>query len=315
VGIGMSSGWTVRRCLIHHQGTLGMGGNGTGLLVEDCVLHDNNTEKVDPGWEGGATKFAHVDGLTVRRCRVFSNYGMGLWTDGNIRNIVVEDCLAYRNLGPGIFIEISHQAVVRRNQLGGNGYGTTGIDACDILIATSDGVEVYECDAGTIGLKNTDRSSSAGGPYRLADVLVRDNIFRPTKMMGWYDSVGNATGIRFERNKYDLANPNYSLFRINNQSLNFAGWRLEYPTEMLFQEEPSVIVKPGKPTGLEAVRGVTWDAVPGADTYRVEYRTKDGLWVPIADSETCDVPLQERGRYRVRAVNSAGVSAWSYLLV
>jgi parallel beta-helix repeat protein len=324
VGIGMSQGWIVRRCFIHHQGTLGMGGNGTNLLVEDCTLTANNTEKVDPGWEGGATKFAHADGLVVRRCWFNANYGMGLWTDGNIRNITVEDCEAYDNLGPGIFIEISHQAVLRRNRLDGNGHGTTGIDACDILIATSDGIEVCENEAGGIGLKNTDRSASAGGPYRLADVLVRDNLFRPRKLMGWYDQTGKASGIRFERNRYDLTSPNARLFRTSTAVfMDFAEWQTVYPTEMLYQEEPPVIVKPEKPAGIEVWRSIFVPPVEGAERYELQ-RKVEGVWEAVYDYENerlNDDPTHpqlddaERGRYRVRAVNSAGVSPWSYLLV
>jgi Right handed beta helix region len=133
---------------------LGIGGNAaTGILVDGL---DGNPETIDGPemarnhtlhaaceWEAGGMKW-DVGQVTVRNAYVHDNDCRGLWADINAHGALIEHNLIENNLREGVFYEISQDAVIRYNNVNGNGHAANGWywDA-GILVNASFNVEVY----------------------------------------------------------------------------------------------------------------------------------------------------------------------------
>ena len=120
-GISVGTGTRVRNCDVHHNGQIGIGGNGNDIRIEGNRIWSNNIYGFDPGWEAGGVKIAESDGVTFRGNHVHDNNGPGLWCDIDCRNVVYEDNLVENNQDIGIFHEISFNAVIRKNVVRHNG--------------------------------------------------------------------------------------------------------------------------------------------------------------------------------------------------
>ncbi len=106
---------------IHHNGQLGMGGHGTGGLIEGNEIAYNLTMGYAAMWEGGGAKWAVTTGLTIRGNWSHDNAGPGLWTDINNIDTLYEDNRVEDSEFAGIFHEISYAAIIRNNVIRNNG--------------------------------------------------------------------------------------------------------------------------------------------------------------------------------------------------
>lgn len=177
-GINLGSHSVAVRNHVHQNGQLGIGGRGEGIVVEDNEIAHNNYANFLPPWEAGGTKFSWTKGLVVRGNCVHDNLGSGLWTDTDNTDTLYEENVVFRNLGQGIFHEISGDAVIRGNRVGRNGEVGEWLYGTNILISTSHDVEVVgnrvETDAGfgnAIGVIWQER----GGDYAATGNRVREN--------------------------------------------------------------------------------------------------------------------------------------------
>jgi Right handed beta helix region len=215
-GIGIHGAKRVVGNRVHHNGQLGIGGDGgRGALVARNEIHHNNYAGFDPSWEAGGAKWVKTVQLTVQDNRVHNNAGPGLWTDtDNVRTVFVENRVA-DNAGPGIVHETSYEAVIARNVVLRNGVRVPGwVDGAGILVHSSAPVAVHHnriVDNGDgIGLVQTDRGSGRYGPHVLRDVWVHDNeIVMPRGSTGLVTdtddpSLYTSRNNRFERNTYVL---------------------------------------------------------------------------------------------------------------
>jgi hypothetical protein len=133
---------------------LGIGGNAaTGLVLDGLdgdpatldgpELARNHTLHESCDWESGGMKW-DVGKVIIRNARVHDNDCRGLWADINARDALIEHNLIEDNREEGIFYEISQDAVIRDNQVYGNGHGGRGwYWAGGITVASSFNVEVY----------------------------------------------------------------------------------------------------------------------------------------------------------------------------
>ena len=186
-GTGISfqgDGLTLRRVRSHHNGQQGAAGSGRRFLLEEVTLDHNNLKGFDTDWEAGAIKVTHARDGVLRRCRADSNRGVGFWFDIDVRDILVEGCVAKDNAGHGIFVEISGGFVIRDNLCVRNGldgaWGRGGI-----AIAESDHVTV---EGNTCVLNPSGISIREHGPrsfrgvdgkqvsYRVHDLTIRRNV-------------------------------------------------------------------------------------------------------------------------------------------
>jgi len=181
-GISVGTGSRVRNCDVHHNGQIGIEGNGRDLRIEDSRIWSNNVYGFDPTWEAGGIKIAESDGVTFRGNHVHDNNGPGLWCDIDCRNVVYEENLVENNRDIGIFHEISFKAVIRKNVVRYNGLGNRGWfwDA-DIVLAASQDVEVsgntLTVAPGRCGIVLIDqgRRSSDGKFYKTRDNAIHAN--------------------------------------------------------------------------------------------------------------------------------------------
>jgi parallel beta helix pectate lyase-like protein len=144
-GISVGPGGHVIRSKSHHNGQLGVNAFGGDIVIEENEVWNNNVYGFDPAWEAGGIKVALADHVVLRNNRVYRNGGSGLWCDINCRNVVYEGNTIEFNDGPGIFYEISFEAVIRHNTLRYNGAsGFRWVWNSEIQIAGSEHVQVYE---------------------------------------------------------------------------------------------------------------------------------------------------------------------------
>jgi parallel beta-helix repeat protein len=181
-GISVGTGSRVRNCNVHHNGQIGIEGNGKDIQVENCRIWSNNVYGFDPTWQAGGVKIALSDGLAFRGNHVHDNHGPGLWCDIDCRNVIYEGNLVKNNQFSGIFHETSFNAVIRKNVLQNNGWGDRGwFWGADITVAASQNVEVtgnkVSVIPGGCGIMLIDqgRRRRDGGLYKTRDNVVSAN--------------------------------------------------------------------------------------------------------------------------------------------
>jgi parallel beta-helix repeat protein len=181
-GIGVGTGSRVHGCNVHHNGQIGIAGNGKDIRIAGNRIWSNNIHGFDPAWEAGGVKLGKSDGVLFRANHVHDNRGLGLWCDIDCRNVIYEENVVENNQYSGIFHEISFNAVIRNNTVRTNGKGDRGwFWGADITIAASQDVEVtgniVTVAEGGCGIMLIDqgRDNGAGKKYRTRNNTVRAN--------------------------------------------------------------------------------------------------------------------------------------------
>jgi parallel beta-helix repeat protein len=238
-GAGIRTGeeTTIRRVFIHHNGQLGIAGpGGSGGLVEENEISDNNIAGFRWGWEAGGAKFTETTGLVVRRNHVHDNEGPGLWTDINNYNTLYDSNVVEDNFAPGIYHEISYDAVIRGNTVTGNGFGKDAwLWGSGILVSASTDVEVYgntvTGNADGIGGIQQDREDGPEGPHLLSNLYVHDNTISVERgQTGIVEDIGDSSVFterenRFESNTYlDTEGNRYTWL---GHRMDASGWQSE----------------------------------------------------------------------------------------
>ncbi|MEK9809946.1 MAG: right-handed parallel beta-helix repeat-containing protein, partial [Candidatus Nanopelagicales bacterium] len=245
-GIRTGSGLSVYNTKLNDNGQIGSGGPGSVILFDTCEFARNNVAGFDYGWEGGGSKWAETDHLTVRYCYVHDNVGPGLWTDINNYLTLYEYNVVEDNIDKGIFHEISFDCIIRYNQVRRNGFGFIDwLWGAGIIVAASGGIDsdivvhdnIVEDNADGIALIQQNRGSgephgSGYGvlPWHNKNILVRDNIIRlggTNRQTGAVDDAGDLSygrNIRFVNNTYFLAGADAFCFEWLGAK-NQAGWQ------------------------------------------------------------------------------------------
>jgi parallel beta-helix repeat protein len=192
-GIHVASNQTIRGNFIHHNVRYGLsGGPAENVLIEGNELAWNNTARLDPGDDAGGSKIvgakSGANALTWRKNHVHDNYGQGIWSDGNVRNVIYENNLIENNAGAGIDHEISWNAVIRNNTIRNNniaeqGQGKSCWYGAQIAVNNSQKVTISgnlieAAGTNAICLANTTRHESAWFPQFLADITVKGNTIK-----------------------------------------------------------------------------------------------------------------------------------------
>lgn len=224
-GIGIFSGPSSRVTgnKVHHNGEMGLGGQGAGIVVENNEISFNNTSEVNWAWEGGGSKWVKTTGLIVRGNHSHDNYGPGLWTDGSNMTTLYENNVLENNFSQGLIHEISYDAVIRNNTVRGNGFGhpaTGSYWGGGIEVWQSSNVEVHnntvEDNAHGIMVMMTPRGSGLFGLHETRNVNVHHNSIRLSNPNGRsglavYGGSGpeyyTTKAIVFQNNSYALKDP------------------------------------------------------------------------------------------------------------
>lgn len=243
IGARIFDGLTAHRSRFHHNGQLGIGGTGDGVLVYENEIAYNNYAGHSWEWEAGGTKFTSSDGLTVQSNWVHHNTGPGLWTDIDNINVIHEGNLVEDNTAYGIIHEISYDALIRFNTVrrnGGASWTTSGGNAYrtwhGILVSASPNVEVYgntlNDNAGGILAMQQNRGSGAHGLYETENLNVHDNVvIQPAgPVAGLIQDVGDTTyftgrGNVFEDNEYQTGACGLPRWAWQDGLRTFAQWQ------------------------------------------------------------------------------------------
>ena len=177
---------------ISRGGQLGV--HGSGALVADNRIHDNNTEGFDPGWEAGGLKTNRPAGV-IEGNEIYANDGPGIWLDGAEGSYEILRNRVHDNRGAGILYEISRQGRIASNSLWANGFGDPVWGwGGGIVLSTSLDVQVdhnvLAWNADGISVISQRREDAPGS---VAHVAVQDNVI-----------AGKATGPDAKQN-YGLA--------------------------------------------------------------------------------------------------------------
>ncbi|CAN5152946.1 hypothetical protein BH23GEM2_BH23GEM2_11720 [soil metagenome] len=209
---------------IHNNGQLGMGGQGTNILIEgNEIAYNGYWAGYNTGFEAGGTKWTQTDRLTVRNNYSHHNFGPGLWTDINNIRTLYEYNRVEHNSNAGIFHEISYDAVIRYNAVKWNALnsGRASLRGSGILVTESPNVEVYgnlvQENWNGIGFIQQDRGSGKYGPYEVRNARIHGNTVINLPDRGYSGITGSSTytwlwdasgGNRMNRNKYQVSTTN-----------------------------------------------------------------------------------------------------------
>jgi parallel beta-helix repeat protein len=246
-GVHMGPGTDLLDSSIHHNGQLGIHGGqapcsgATGLVVEGNEIAFNNVAGYNWGWEGGASKWNHTDGLVVRDNYVHDNYGIGLWTDGANINTLYEGNRVEDNAGMGINHELSYAATIRDNVVRGNGFDHPVQGAAwgaGIFVDQSRDVEVsgnvVEGNAAGITAVQEPASDLCGyGVAEIANLYVHDNTVVQTggiaaglQLVGTGDTAYfRSKGNRWQGNVYRAEGGEEPRFHWMQGAIDQVAWR------------------------------------------------------------------------------------------
>ena len=183
VGISASSKSQIIDNTISDNGELGIGCNGSGVLIEGNEISGNGFfSGVDPLWEGGGGKCALTKKLIFRNNYSHDNNAYGFWTDIDNIDTLYENNRIEDSVHGGISHEISYKAVIRNNQFKGNGFGfPVWLWGPAIQIQNSRDVEVYGNTVDQTGgyngiaLIQQNRGSGAYGSHATRNNYVHHN--------------------------------------------------------------------------------------------------------------------------------------------
>ena len=230
-GISLTGAFVIDGNYIHHNEQIGIVSSGAvnAQVINNEIAFNNPNLVYDMGWEAGGTKFVNSTNLYVAFNYVHDNFGAGLWTDINNYLTVYEENTVENNYGPGIFHEISYDAVIRNNTVTGNAHQ---FYVGGILVANSSNVEVYGNtlsgnNGGVVGLQD-DRGSGNRGVWDTTGLNVHDNTiewstgFHGVTVNSGLDVTQGGT-IVFTGNTYTTtqAQP----FRWGTQNLTLVEWQ------------------------------------------------------------------------------------------
>ena len=150
---GLNQGVVVRGNRIHHNAQYGIvGGPTSNVLIVGNELDHNNTSNSCGGAcaeDAGGSKIVGSTpgtyGVVWRGNWVHDNTGNGIWSDGNVHDVLYEDNLVEGNSGTGIFHEISWAATIRGNVVRGNATEAMGKSCwwgAQIHVNNSQGVRI-----------------------------------------------------------------------------------------------------------------------------------------------------------------------------
>lgn len=241
-GIRSGHGTHILNNKIHHNGQMGIGGAGTGILVEGNEIDHNNYAGFSYDWEAGGAKFSFTNDLVVRKNFVHDNEGPGLWTDGDNVNALYEGNHITHNKVAGIFHEISFNAIIRNNVVKNDGFspsGTSPWHGAGILLNGSSGVEIYgntviNCMNGIVAVQaEREPNKRTGKPYLVRDNYIHENVVTQSSGTAagivsdraFKDFIFTAWNNRFQNNSYRLSDPNGKFFQWLGAACTRAEWQ------------------------------------------------------------------------------------------
>ena len=225
----------------HNNGQLGIGGGGTGVLVQNNEISFNNYNGYSFYWEAGGAKFASAQNLTFKYNYSHNNLGPGFWVDINSQNVLCDSNQFTANIEAAVLSEISNYVTISNNYIWNDGFnaGQSGIWYGDgIMISNSSNVSVYfntvsNCMNGIGGILANRGNGPNGQPYLLQNVDVNSNTITQSSGLaagivvegtGFDNSVYTSWNNHFQYNTFILANPSGDYFFWMGVAVSLSAW-------------------------------------------------------------------------------------------
>jgi parallel beta-helix repeat protein len=196
----LADGGRIASNYIHHNGQQGVGGHGTGLLIEHNEIAYNNTAGFDEFWSAGGGKFAFAVGLILRANFVHDNAGYGLWTDIDCKDVTFDGNWVQGNTKGGIHHEISQSATIENNRVIGNGAQGIYVNSSPNVVIANNWVE---SNGDGIWILQESRGTGTYGPRQTSNLDVRGNVIKSSGRTGLVQHVGDSSYFTTRNNRFE----------------------------------------------------------------------------------------------------------------
>lgn len=236
---GLRFGKTVTHNFIHHNGNMGLFGQGTGMRYEENELAYNNYLNFGRAgggyWHAGATKIVKSSDVQVLNNYSHDNRGDGWWMDWDNIRITIADNVFESNSRSGLFYEASFDGTIRGNIFEDNGLDPNEDHGSGLFINSSKNVEVvgntFVGNPNAIGAASTDRGTSdLYGTRSTANLYVHDNTFKVGSSglvvtIPFSDSIFPDESTRWESNTYTALDEARRAWDWVNGPVAWSTWR------------------------------------------------------------------------------------------
>jgi len=176
IGIGVGGECnTVINSKFNWCGNSGLGGSGWGHRIINCEFKYNNWRNWQQGWHAGGLKvipYAHE--WIISGCEVAYNNGDGIWFDGWMSNVTIQNNICHNNAGSGIFYEIGNRGVIKNNICYENTHrGIYLQNSSDTLVAHN---LCYKNGMSGIAIEGSSRKGGIYGREEDEVLLVKNNV-------------------------------------------------------------------------------------------------------------------------------------------
>lgn len=230
-------GTQVLNNLIHHNGQIGLVGQGENLVIRGNKVYQNNTEDFEPGWEAGGSKWALVKNLLVENNESYQNDGPGFWCDVYCNGVTFRGNRLHHNTGPGILFEISRSCTMENNQAWENGFGFPNWGwGAGLVVQNSSGCTVrgnvvaWNADGISVVQQDRDDYTEVTGNRVENNTIAVKATGQLSLVMAWLSDISNKTLYTNGTNSGDQ-NRFYREPTVSTQSVTYRA-QLAWITEM-----------------------------------------------------------------------------------
>lgn len=180
---GINNDNIIRGNIFSYNGRVGLRASAANrMLLENNTFSYNNVERFSKIWDAAGVKITKTDGLIARNNLFEHNLSNGIWLDISTTNSKVVHNTSRYNEALGIFMEISHKAIIASNLSHNNGTG--------IMVSNSSSAKIYNNTVANnnrnIWIKDSKRNNTnsseiaAGITWIARDHVVKNNILSNT---------------------------------------------------------------------------------------------------------------------------------------
>jgi hypothetical protein len=249
-GIRINFGSRILNNYVHDNGNLGIGGGTSGIplpshvVIQGNELTDNNYAHVNSGFGAGGVKVGRTISIVIRGNHSHNNGGMGIHTDTENVNALIDGNTIADNTEEGAFHEISYAATFRNNKLLRNGYihpnGTDWLYAANLLSATSQDSEAY-CNTVEVSAQGGNGidilTQNRGISHQGTAYISSNNYFHHNTVIfdGNSGVTGGANGDPNQPNFYSRNRFDYNTYHLPDLSRHAFAWNGSLGTFAQFQ--------------------------------------------------------------------------------
>jgi nitrous oxidase accessory protein NosD len=278
----------VSRLTVQRSGMLGLStGYSYGLVVEDSVFTENNSERFKAAPVSGGVKIARARDVTVVNNDTSRNFGSGIWLDESCYDITIVGNTSNDNEYTGIQLELSAKAVIADNSTSGGQTGIQIIDTGDVQLFNNTmgsnskmGLALLQDErrqavASYEGQDPRQPSVDATVPWLTRDIVVSDNVFADGGRFSVY-ALDQKTRIPVDRWNLVITG-NLFTRRVATTDPSMVAWG---------QGDNATLVRYETPEALAAAKGATW-----RNTMTPSSTSSAGMAQHLASASVAAVPL------------------------